>query len=236
MSELAERKANAIEAVTRQFATTGTIGEPPEDAYIAIAGKRIGLQVSAIEQRGSSERSPTRLGLRFDRVATRLIGRLRDALHESVPDDCTVMLTVTAPIRLPLKTAAALEERIRGCLARAPARAAIADTIHGNEVRIRLVGHAISGTSKLVGFVHNPDTDAGLLLDLTCSLFDCVGAQEARRAAAALVGDQWLVIASDAWRSHIAAYRHAWSQLSIPTGFAKVLLVPPDGQVEPLSG
>ena len=51
-------------------------------------------------------------GLRFDKIATRVIARLQSTLRDTVPDGVTVAVTITAPIRVPAKTAAALEEGI----------------------------------------------------------------------------------------------------------------------------
>jgi hypothetical protein len=41
-----------------------------------------------------------------------------------------------------------------------------ADTIHGNQVRLRLARLPANSGPKLIGFVHNPDSDPGRLLDL----------------------------------------------------------------------
>jgi hypothetical protein len=236
MSELEKRRRIAIEAIARHFCATCESGKRPPDATIALADKRIALQVTVIQQPAGSRDSPDKPSLRFDRVAIRLIGRLRAALHGSVPDGCAVVLTITAPIRLPSRTAMLLGDRIRGCLARQSARATVSDTIHGNWVRIRVLEHEARGASPLVGFVHHADTDPDLLLDITRSLLDGAGAQMRIAAPASFAGERWLVIAGEVLPSHIAAYRHAWSQLAIPTGFAKILLVLPAGQVEPLSG
>ena len=113
--------------------------------------------------------------MRFDKVVLRLIGGLQAALREAVPDGRAVMLTVTAPIRLPGKTAAALEARIHAGLTRRPAKIETAETIHGNRVRVRIVKDVSAKASKVIGFVHNPETDAEALLDLTQSLLQQIG-------------------------------------------------------------
>jgi hypothetical protein len=103
--------------------------------------------------------------LRFDKVATRVVARLQAAVGEAVPHGMTVLVTITAPIRVPAKTAAALEDRIRALLKRKLLRRDVIDTIHGNRVRIRLLKDQSARAPKLIGFVHNADTDARLLLD-----------------------------------------------------------------------
>ena len=113
-----------------------------------------------------SEETNVMGGLRFDKVATRVIDRLRAALDEVVPDGMTVLLTITAPIRLPAKTTVALEARIVGLLNRQWPRRDYQATINGNRVRIRLLRDQPARAPKLTGFVHNPDLDPRLLLEM----------------------------------------------------------------------
>jgi hypothetical protein len=109
------------------------------------------------------------LRLRFDKVARALVERVRGAVRDLVPESKTLIFTVTAPIRLPSKTAAALEDKIRDALARRPARLEIKDSIHGNHVRIWLVPSTASRAPKVMGFVHNPETDPKLVLAMARS-------------------------------------------------------------------
>lgn len=48
--------------------------------------------------------SIAKLGLRFDKVVVRLLGNLRTFAEETAPENKTVLLTATAPIKLPGKT------------------------------------------------------------------------------------------------------------------------------------
>jgi hypothetical protein len=157
-------------------------------------------------------------------------------LSESVPNDKTLILTITAPIRLPSKTAAALEGKIRPHLAHWPAAGEVKDTIHGNRVRARLVNRASKRTGKVIGFVHNPDSDPDILFDVTQSLLESIGAKADKRAPARLSGDRWLVVANEDGLSQMETYRQLYSQLSIPTDFRKILMVLANGRVETLSG
>ncbi len=127
----------------------------------------------------------------------------------------TVSLTITAPIRLPAKTAGSLEgqsphssgagiptpssmgqwesdARQAGCGVHEDGRDEKA-TIHGNRIRIRLLKGQSERAQKLIGFVHNSDSDPLLLLNMTCELLEVIGAEaggrEPRRA-----GDRWLVV------------------------------------------
>lgn len=73
--------------------------------------------------------------LRFDRVVLGLVSGPGAALSGVIPDNETVLFTLTAPIQLPGRTAAALASRVRAVLAEGEHR----ETIHGNAVRIRRV-------------------------------------------------------------------------------------------------
>jgi hypothetical protein len=77
-------------------APTGLQGERQIAARIAKAG---GQTISG-------------LGLRFDRVVIRVLSDLRRFADGRTPAGATVVLTLTAPIRTPAKTATALEQKI----------------------------------------------------------------------------------------------------------------------------
>jgi hypothetical protein len=234
MSGLGKRERAALEAVARHFSATWEKGEAPPDAYLTIARKRIAVEVTTIKiaDRGG----PTKPRLRFDRVALRFVRRLQETLSASVPDGRTLILTITAPIRVPAKTAAALEDNIRTYLARQSARREAKDTIHGNQIRVRLVKDESRRTTKVIGFVHNSDSDPDVLFDLALALIERVGAKARKGAPARSAGDRWLVLAEDDQFSHMEPHRHVYSQLSIPTDFKKILMVLADGRIETLTG
>jgi hypothetical protein len=167
--------------------------------------------------------------LRFDKVATRLIERLQATLGETVPDGMTVLLTITAPIRLPSKTAASLEDKIQTLLQRGSPGRDANNTIHGNRVQIRLLNES-QRAPKMIGFVHNPDSDPLLLLNMTRELLELISAEAGRRASR-LAGDRWLVVISAGGISCLEAYRYIYSQLRMTTDFEKILIVFNDGRV-----
>jgi hypothetical protein len=235
MGELRKQEQPAIEAVARHFnATWEKGGKDWPDAYLIIAGKRIAVEVMAIREPLAERDGLRKPRLRFDKSVLRTIGRLQAALSESVPDGEAVIVTITAPIRRAAKTAAAVEEKIRICLA--GRSAPVEDTIHGNQIRIRVVNGAPTRMSKVIGFVHNPDSDPRVLLHLTQSLLQRLGEAVGKRAPKKFTGDRWLVVAGEHGISHIEAYRHVYSQLSIPTDFTKALMFLAGGRVETLSG
>ena len=234
MSGLGKRARATLEAVAGHFSATWEKGEAPPDASLTIAGKRIAVEVTTAKQRLADRGGLTKPRLRFDRVALRVVRRLQEGLSASVPDGRTLILTITAPIRVPSKTAAALEDNIRTYLARQSAKGEVKHTIHGNQIRVRLVTGG--STTKVIGFVHNPDSDPDVLFDITLSLIERIGAKARTGAPARSADDRWLVLAGDDRFSYIEPYRHVYSQLSIPTDFKKILTVLADGRIETLTG
>jgi hypothetical protein len=148
----------------------------------------------------------------------------------------TVLLTVTAPIRLPSKTAAALEDKIQTLLGRGLPGRNEKDTIHGNRVHIRLLKGESKRAPRLIGLVHNADSDPLLLLNVTRELLELINAGEAGRPVPALAGDRWLVVISAGRISCLEAYRYIYSQLRMPTDYEKILIVFGDGRVGVLVG
>jgi len=228
------RKQAAITAVAKYFRATLKQGAKGRDASVVRGGKRIALEVVAAEPMIAHRSGATKPRLRFDRVVLELLGRLRASLQEAVPSGRTVMLTVTAPIRLASKTAVTLDERVRALLGRSTAPRQLTGTIHGNGIQLRIIPDGNTSTSRLVGFVHNPDSDPSILFELTSSLLRSMGAIERKRRD--LSQDHWLVIAIEDDVRWIEIYRHVCEQLFSATDYQRVLLVSADGQVATLDG
>ena len=110
MRYLKKQERTAIEAVARRFSATWEKGSDPPDAYIMVARKRVAVDITTLKRRSTGQGNAAKPRLRFDKVATRLTERLQATLGETVPNGMTVSLTITAPIRLPSKTAASPEE------------------------------------------------------------------------------------------------------------------------------
>jgi hypothetical protein len=202
-----------------------------------VTGKRVAVDITTLERRGTGHGKTAKPRLRFDKVATRLMERLQATLGETVPDGITVLLTITAPIRLPAKTAGSLEARIRTLLGRRSPRRDEKDTIHGNRVHIRFLRDESESqrAPKMMGFVHNADSDPLLLLNMTREWLELVSAEAGRRAPR-LAGDRWLVVTSARGSSSLEAYRYIYSQLRVATDFKQILMVFGDGRVEMLTG
>jgi hypothetical protein len=229
---MSERNQKVISAVGKHFKTTVEQDANSDGAYLTIADKRIGIDVVTLDYRESHDPGISSPRLRFDRVVIGLLERLQAALKDIVPSGWTIVLTVTAPIRLPAKTAGALEERVRTLLRDRAAGRELMETVHGNQIRIRCLQGGKAFTSRLLVFVHNGDSDPTPLFELTDLLLRRI--KRAGIAHAGFSGPRWLVIAIENKASWIGICRHVCSQLFAPKNFQRILLVDADGTVSDL--
>jgi hypothetical protein len=235
INHLKTQERTAIEAVARRFSATWQEGSDSAAAYIKVAGKRVAVDIATLKQRGTGQANAPKPRLRFDKVATRLMKRLQATLGKTVPDGITVLLTIAAPIRLASKAAAALEDKIKTLLGRGAPDRDEKDTIHGNRVQIRVLRHESEQGPKMIGFVHNADSDPLRLLNMTRELLELISAEVGRQSTRP-AGGRWLVVISPEGISCLEAYRYIYSQLRISTDFKKVLVVFGDGRVDELTG
>jgi hypothetical protein len=239
---LNKAKRAAIEAVAQKFSSSWEEGAGPPDAQLSVAGKPVAVEVavvsmparrvSAAAAKGAMA-TPVKPRLRFDKVVVSLMNRLRTGLGDSVPGGETVMMTVTAPIRLASKSADVLEEKARDLLARRSARRMLEDTVHGNQIRIQVLKGGPAGAARFIGFVHNPDSDPTPLFEVAQALLGCVSKVPARKPPR-FSGDHWLVLADTTGLAHPDVYQHVYPALAVPTDFKKVLLVLPGERVDTL--
>ena len=205
-------------------------------AHFPAAGGRIAAEVATIRKRIAARDGLNNPRLRFDGVALRVVRDLQAALRDSVPHDRTLVVTVTAPIRKSSKTVAALVDAIGRRLARGHGRIGMKAAINANQVQARLVKDVCGRASKVIGFVHNPDSDPEVLFGVTEILLRRIGAAAARPAPKRISEARWLVIADATGLAHAATYRRVCDQLALATGFEKILLLLADGRVETLAG
>lgn len=221
----------AIAVVAEVHSAVVESGDGPPDAWLAKGGKRIALDAVALPQSTPADFRPR---LRFDKVVVSLASRLREQLQEVVPDDKAVIVTVTAPIRLWAKTAVSLHERIALSL-RGDGASEVAETVHGNATRFRIVKRGPAGAAHLLVFVHNPETDARLVVGAAQALLECLAASARKRSPKAHGGERWLAISNEAGMQHIETWQHIQSALGIPSSFSKVLMVLAGGRVAVLA-
>jgi hypothetical protein len=120
------------------------------------------VETTLVEREISARAKAAKLRLRHDKVVRGLDGDLKAALTGVLPKGRSVLITVTAPIKLPSKTAAMLVSLVREGLPRGEVR----KTVHGNRVRVRAISRPAANLPQVLTLVHNPESDAGLILDI----------------------------------------------------------------------
>lgn len=118
------------------------------------------VSAHAVEREIIARLTAMKVRLRFDKVALRLSGDLKAALASAAPEGQAFLFTISAPIRLPGKTAAALEKLARS----KPQEGERHKIVHGNEVRLRRLRGARKAMPRVLVFVHNAGSDAGAIL------------------------------------------------------------------------
>ncbi len=221
MGTLITRRRAAIQAVARHFSQ-------------AFELRRALIDVALITRGSSASARVAKPRIRFDKVAQRVIADLRDDMCDLIPDGKAVLVTVTAPIRLPSKTVAALGERIRSALS-SRSRAEFEETLSGNHVHVRIVNCDLPSTSKLLGFVHNADSDPEIVLDAAQALIAGIEVEIGSGRGSAFKGNRWLVIADAAGVTPADVYRHAYAQLFVRNTFEKAVLLCADGTIEDIT-
>jgi len=119
-------------------------------------------ETGVIERDIQARLKAAQIRLHFDKVVLRLVGGLQRALADVIPDEEAVIFAITAPIKVPAKTAAVLEESVRDGLPQGERR----EVLHGNQVQIRRLSGVQPKVPRVLGFVHNPESDADLILTL----------------------------------------------------------------------
>jgi hypothetical protein len=235
MSESKQAQQSAIEAVAKHFSTTWRSAEGPPDAYLTVRGQKIALDVGVIVPQRPRQTSSAKTRLREDKVAQRVLRDINSALYAHVPADKSIILTLGAPIKLPNKLVVALTTLLLIYLKTGAEEVDEKKTILGNRVRFRVTSPNGKWTAKVIGFVFSGDPTPNTLANMVCSLHDEIAAKAKIRLPKKFTGDRWLVLHSDHWIADIKTVRHAYSLLSSPCNFSKLLLVFDGGRVETLA-
>jgi hypothetical protein len=195
--------------------------------HLLVDGRKVAVDVATLSPRGTRIGKETKPQLRFDRVVVRVNVRLATACRKIVPAGSTVVVTLTAPIRLAAKTAEAIESAIRALVARGSSGDAVTFAVNGNRVRVELITHGSKRMPRFIGFVHNPGTDPRLLLDMTREMVDLAAIATRRRASA-----RGLVVMTARSSVCLDTYRYVYAQLLPTANLTKVLMVFGDGRAE----
>lgn len=206
----------AMESVAQRFSAVWQKGS------LVRSGRRIAVDVAVAGRKPAGQVHPR---LRFDRVVLRLMADLRMALRD-LPNGEAVIVTVTAPIRQSGKTAAAIVDKVRAGLGHRDVHL----PLFGNHVRLRRVTGAPTSMPKVIGFVHNADTDPAILVEVAQTIMLRLGRHKALRP-----GGRWLVLADKGF-PQAAIYGYVWDQIATPAGYDRVLVALANGEVRVLHG
>ena len=201
-----------------------------EPSSLMIDGRRVAVDVTTLTQHGAGHGKEKKPELRFDKVVARVTERLQAAAAGCTPAGVTVIVTLTAPIKVAARTTIAIEDTLRAVVVHSAAEPRASLTGLGNRVRIQVVAHGIKSAPKLITFVHNPGTDPRLLFNMTREMLDLAKAT-ARRGA----NTRGLVVMCARNSKCLDAYRHIWTQLATTAKARKVLIVFSDGRAELLT-
>jgi len=180
-------------------------------AYLRNVRKRAAVEVMTL-------RCVTEPRLRFDRTAVGLVRRLRATLATCVPVGKTLVVTITAPIRQDSKTGLMLADRIRRLLA--GGRVQLRTRICGNRIQARVLQGGCSRTSRVIGFVHNPEPNPAALFSVTRCLLTCIGSRKR-----SLKGNRWLLVDNLDGLAPVETVRQVLLALGARNVFERMLLV-----------
>jgi hypothetical protein len=120
---------------------------------------------SEIEQAIVAELTVAGCHLRFDRVVQWLVNDLKASLTPHVPERQALLITLTAPIKLPKKTSA----EVCNAIQISASAHNFSLEVHGNQVSIYRLAQLPPHLPKVLVFVHNPETEAAQILDVVKS-------------------------------------------------------------------
>jgi hypothetical protein len=227
---------SAIEAVAKHFSATWESAAEPSDAYLTVRGQKIALGIAVLSQQSSRQKSVTKVRLREDKVAQRVLRDLEVALHPHVPTGKSVILTLGAPIKVSRKLVIALTDVLVTYLESGSVEVDEKRTILGNRVRFRVLRVTSKWPAKVIGFVFTGDPAPGVLASTITSLHDEIVAMAKRRPPKGFSGDRWLVLVSDNWIADVKTYRRAYALLSPSHDISMILMVSVSGRIEVLAG
>jgi len=223
-----------IDSVAKAFFGTWRPGENPPDAYLTINGNDIAVEISTLTQHVTDDRG-TRSRASDDIATAALANELNTELQHLIPDGNTIGLILSSPILKLRKTKAALATMLRGSLR--DQDSFITDTpieINGNPITIFRNRHGDNQYKKLSAIFMNRHSNPDIISNARAILEDRIIVKA--RKCASLAGQQplWLALRNDYFLTDAHTYKYAFSHFSVVHPFEKILLVNPDGAVEPL--
>lgn len=201
-----------------------------ERDHLYIDRRIVDVDATTLPLHGTGHGKETKPALCVDKVVTRVTERLQAAAAGCVPNGVTVVVTLTAPIKVASQTVAAIEDTLMALVEHSADEPSASLTGLGNKIQMQFVTHGLKGAPKLITFAHNPATKPALLVNLTREMLDLAKATARRRPNA-----RGIVVACGRKSTCIGAYRHIWSQFARATTARKILMIFKDERAELLS-
>lgn len=112
--------------------------------------KQIALKIAK-----SNGTTLSQLGLRFDKVVMQLSKNLKELSPELIASQKTVLVTLTAPIKVPAKTEKELKDKIRALLLskKVPTNKKI--NLYQNNIQLRFITCSVNVKPQIITVVHN---------------------------------------------------------------------------------
>jgi hypothetical protein len=232
MSDLTKAEQFALGAVARHFSASWLKGDGAAAAYITVGVRRIALDVAVLVQVCPTGKSVPKARLREDAVALRVLREIESALSARVPKGKTIVLTLGAPIKVPRKLIAVLTRTLLAYLESGAVETDEKRTMLGNRVRFRVLNDRKKWNAKVLAFVFSGDPLPGLLATAMRALHDEIAAKAKSKKIA---GERWLVLGSDNCIADFKTYQRAYSCLTTPHPYRKILMVYAGERVETLT-
>lgn len=222
-SSLREDEQFVIEALCASYNGTWRIGEDPPDAYMALKGNEVAVEISILTQHvvGISGKSVPRLSQ--DSGVLRLCDEIDEELKNIMPSGVYILLTISAPLNKIRQTKADLINEIKSLVQKnAPNERVI--EINKNKIKI----HSISGDrpsgKKVIGIVPNQNSSSDILANVQYILSERIN-DKVKKCSKVEHRPLWLALFNDYWLAEPDTYELAMNNLTIKHQFEKICLV-----------
>jgi hypothetical protein len=224
-----------IDAVAAHFSGTWREGENPPDAYLTIGKGEIAVEISSLVQPVIGEDGQSVSRMSQDASALDLADSLNERLQGLFSGSRAVVLILSSPIGRRRKLQPSLERELAriAALPELPIEP-VEFAAHGNVVLIHLHDQWEAGHKRVAAAVVNRRSSANILHNAIEALASRL-ARKASWSRATPSAQSWLVLLNlYAPLADAETYRQAMQSISIPHGFARIVLVSTGGRVDVL--
>lgn len=228
-SKLRPDEQFVMNCLAERFAGRWRDGENPPDAYLAVMGKEVAVEVTTLTQHVRNRRGQSVPRLFEDSTALRVIHELNEEMGNLIPDGLAVTVVMVAPITNARKMKPELQGRLANCLSLG-VELEVADEIAGNRVTITISG-ASGHPQKVFGIISNANSRSDILSNAWEILEDRISTKAKKCSHLPSTTPKWLALFNDYWLADYETYQQAFCSFSVTHPFEKILLVAGDKTV-----